>query len=181
MKRKFLAVILFAALISLACSTRVSEWILLNSSPHEYSLIYFHKGSVPESVKSQNQDLAERITTANIQFKTLSRQEIADPYYGLYYEGRFFSKYKTVDDLRGLSSSPLRQKVAAELMAGKLCVMLYLKTDDREKDEKGLKELQMAIAEPRLVAQTQIDRRGPWHAAGVSVSRGYHRIQRLDR
>ena len=35
---------------------------------------------------------------------------------------------------------------AAELMAGKLCVMLYLKTDHKEKDEKGLNTLHSAIA-----------------------------------
>ena len=145
MKRKFFTIILLAALISLACTTRVSEWVLLNSTPHQYSLIYFHKGSVSESVKKQNQKLAEGISSSNIQFKTVSRQGIAEPYYGLYYEGRFFSKYKTVDDLRGLTSSPLREKVAAELMAGKLCVMLYLKTDNKEKDEKGLSTLRSTI------------------------------------
>jgi len=145
MKRKFFTIILLAALISLACTTRVSEWVLLNSDAHQYSLIYFHKGAVPESVENQNQDLAERISTANVQYTSLSRPEIVDPYYGLYYEGRFFSKYKTVDELEGLTSSPLREKVADELMAGKLCVMLFLKTDHQEKDEKGLNTLRRAI------------------------------------
>jgi len=145
MKRKFFTIILLAALISLACTTRVSEWVLLNSTPHQYSLVYFHKGSVSESVKKQNQELAEGISTSNIQFTTVSRQEIAEPYYGLYYEDRFFSKYKTADNLRGLTSSPLREKVADELMAGKLCVMLYLKTDHKEKDERGLDILNRTI------------------------------------
>jgi len=145
MKRKFFTIILSAALISLACTTRVSEWVLLNALPNQYTLVYFHKGSVSESVKNKNQELTEGISTANIQFKTVSRQEIAEPYYGLYYEGRFFSKYKTVDDLKGLSISPLREMVAAELMAGKLCVMLYLKTDNKEKDDKGLNTLHSAI------------------------------------
>ncbi len=145
MKRKFFTIILLAAVISLACTTRVSEWVLLNSAAHQYSLIYFHKGSVSESEKKQNQKLAEEISTSNIQFNTISSQEITEPYYGLYYEGRFFSKYKTVDDLRGLSSSPLREKIADELMAGKLCVMLFLKTDIKEKDEKGLNTLRGAI------------------------------------
>ena len=145
MKRKFFTIILLAALISLACTTRVSEWVLLNSTPQQYSLIYFHKGSISESVKKQNQKLAEGISTSNIQFKTVSRKEIAEPYYGLYYEGRLFSKYKTVDDLRGLTSSPLREKVVDELMAGKLCVMLFLKTDNKEKDEKGLNTLLSTI------------------------------------
>jgi len=145
MKRKFFTIIILAALISLACTTRVSEWVLLNAPPNQYTLVYFHKGSVSESVKKQNLKLAGGISTANIQFKTVSRQEIAEPYYGLYYEDRFFSKYKTVDDLSGLSSSPLREKVASELMAGKLCVMLYLKTDNKEKDDKGLNTLQSTI------------------------------------
>jgi len=145
MKRKFFTIILLAALISLACTTRVSEWVLLNALPNQYTLVYFHKASVSESVKKQNQRLAEGISPANIQFKTVSREEIAEPYYGLYYEGRFFSEYKTVDDLKGLTSSPMREKVAAELMAGKLCVLLYLKTDNKEKDERGLKELHSAI------------------------------------
>ena len=145
MKRKFFTIILLAALISLACTTRVSEWVLLNARPNQYTLVYFHNGSVSESVKNQNQKLAEGISTANIQFKTVSRQEIAEPYYGLYYEGRFFSKFMTVDELKGLSSSPLREKVAAELMAGKLCVMLYLKTDNKEKDDRGLITLRSAI------------------------------------
>jgi len=145
MKRKFFPIILLAALISLACTTRVSEWVLLNTTSHQYSLIYFHKGSVSESVKKRNQKLADEFSTSNIQIKSVNRPEIAEPYYGLYYEGRFFSKYKTVDELKGLCSSPLREKVAAELMAGKLCVMLYLKTDQKEKDEMGLNIVRSTI------------------------------------
>ena len=106
MKRKFFTIILLAAIISLACTTRVSEWVLLNARPNQYTLVYFHNGSVSESVKNQNQKLAEGISTANILFKNVSRQEIAEPYYGLYYEGRFFTKFETVDDLRGLTTSP---------------------------------------------------------------------------
>ncbi len=79
MKRKFFTIILSAAIISLACTTRVSEWVLLNALPNQYTLVYFHKGSVSESVKNQNQKLAEGISAANIQFKTVSRQEIAEP------------------------------------------------------------------------------------------------------
>jgi len=145
MKRKFFTIILLAALISLACTTRMSEWVLLTALPNQYTLVYFYNGSVSESVKNQNQKLAKGISTANIQFKTVSRQKIAEPYYGLYYEGRFFTKFETVDDLRGLTTSPLREKVAAELMAGKLCVMLYLKTDNKEKDDRGLITLRSAI------------------------------------
>jgi hypothetical protein len=145
MKRKFFTIILLAAIISLACTTRVSEWVLLNALPNQYTLVYFHNSPISESLKRQNQTVADRINKANIQFKTVNRQEISEPYYGLYYEGRMFSSFKTMDELSGLTSSPLREKVASELMAGKLCVMLYLKTDNKEKDEKGLRALRNAI------------------------------------
>jgi len=145
MKRNFFTIILFAAIISLACTTRVSEWILLNALPNQYTLVYFSNATLSESVKRQNQALTEKINAANIQFETVNRQELEEPYYGLYYEGRVFSTYKTVDEMKGLTSSPLREKVASELMAGNLCVMLYLKTGNSEKDESGLKILNKTI------------------------------------
>ena len=146
MKRKYFKIILLAGLMSLACTTRVSEWVLLNSLPNPYTLIYFHESPLPESSKKLNQALAEKIKPANIQFQTVNRPEIAGAYYGLYYQNRFFSRFETADELAGLTSSPLREKIAAELMTGKLCVMLYLKTDNKEKDEKGLNTLHQAIA-----------------------------------
>ncbi len=146
MIRKKFSIILLAGIMSLACTTRVSEWVLLNSLPHAYTLVYFHKTPLSEFSKKQNQALSEKIKPANIQFQSVNRPEIAGPYYGLYYQNRLFSKFETADELAGLSISPLREKIAAELMAGKLCVMLYLKTDNKEKDEKGLSTLRQAIA-----------------------------------
>lgn len=145
MSRKFISLILLSGIISLACTTRVSEWVLLNGMANQYTLLYFHNNSISESIKTQNQTLSDRIKTANIQFKSVNRKEITKPYYELYYQNRPFSKYKTLDEMKGLTSSDLREKIAAELMAGKLCVMLYLKTDNEEKDEKGLKALNNAI------------------------------------
>jgi hypothetical protein len=150
MKRKNFKIILLAGIISLACTTRVSEWVLLNSLPNPYTLIYFHKGPQTESSEKQNQALTENIKNANIQFQTVKRPEITGPYYGLYYQNRLFSRFETADELEGLSSSPLREKIAAELMAGKLSVMLYLKTDNKEKDEKGLNILRQAIVSSPL-------------------------------
>jgi hypothetical protein len=146
MKRKYIKIILLAGLLSLACTTRVSEWVLLNSIPEQYDLVYFHNSPLSESLKKQNLAVTENIKTANIQFKSISRPGISKPYYGLFYEGRLFSDYQSADELEGLTSSPLRKEIAAELMAGKLCVMLYLKTDNPEKDEKGLNTLHRAIA-----------------------------------
>ncbi|MCX6326887.1 MAG: hypothetical protein NT144_09625 [Bacteroidia bacterium] len=145
MKPAYFKIIILAGLISLACTTRVSEWVLLNSLPNQYTLICFHNGPLNETLKKQNLNVADRIKTANIQFKTVPRQDIKEPYFGLYYEDRLFSRYNRPDEFRNLTTSPLRKKIAAELMAGKLCVMVYLKTDNIEKDEKGLQTLQKAL------------------------------------
>lgn len=47
--------------------------------------------------------------------------------------------------MANLISSPLREKIAKELMAGKLCVMLYLKTGIRGKDEERLEIVKKTI------------------------------------
>ena len=146
MKTAYLKIIILAGLISLACTTRVSEWVLLNALPEQYSLIYFHNSPLTETIKKQNLTVAESIKTANIQFKTVNRQDIKTPFYGLYYEDRLFSKYNSPDEFRNLITSPLREKIASELLAGNLCVIVFLKTDNKEKDEKGLKTLQNALA-----------------------------------
>ena len=145
MKRRFLTTIILAGFISLACTTRVSEWVLLNALPNQYSLICFHNRPLSESLKNQNSVLAEQIKNANIQFREVNRPEINAPYYALYYRDRLFSEFKTMEELSGLTSSPLRREIASELMSGKLCVMLYLKTDNDAKDETGLNTLRKAI------------------------------------
>ncbi len=145
MKKILLKTVLLAGLISLACTTRVSEWVLLNALPNQYTLVYFHNGPLSETMKRQSQAIQNEIETANVQFKTVLRQEIDEPYYGLYYRDRFFSRYESADELNGLARSPIREKIASELMSGKLCVMLYLKTDNAEKDEKGLRILHEAL------------------------------------
>lgn len=145
MRKYYFKILILAGILSLACTTRVSEWILLNSLPNQYSLVYFHNTPLSEKAVKENIALKEQIKTANIIFKTVDRQDIKQPYFGLYYESRLFSKYQTTVELAGLTTSPLREKIAADLMAGKLCVMLYLLTDDKEKDDKGLKTLNLAL------------------------------------
>ena len=79
MKPFYYKIIILAGLISLACTTRVSEWVLLNALPEQYSLIYFHNGPLTETVKKQNLAVDESLKTANIQFKTVNRQDIKEP------------------------------------------------------------------------------------------------------
>jgi len=145
MKIVYVKMIILAGLISLACTTRVSEWVLLNALPNQYSLVYFHSGKVTETIAKQNKEILEDIKNANVLFRTVAREDIKTPYYGLYYENRLFIRYDNPAQLKNLTSSPLREKVASELMAGKLCVMVYLKTDNKEKDDKGLQALKRAV------------------------------------
>jgi hypothetical protein len=153
--------ILIAAVISLACSTRVSEWVLINALPNQYTLVCFNNGSESETLKRQNQKIAERIGGANVMFKTVTRQDAITPYYGLYYEDRLFAKYQDPQQLQNLTSSPLRRKIAADLMMGKLCVMVYLKTGNLARDEKGLHTLRKTLElSPfgEIIAVAEIDR-----------------------
>lgn len=141
MKTAFCKILIIASLISLACTTRVSEWVLLNALPAQYTLIYFHNNPATDAVKKMNNELSDGMKAANIHFKMVARKEISEPYYGLFYEERQFIQYKTQPEIKDLISSPLREKVASELMSGKLCVIVYLLTNNKEKDDKGRKTL----------------------------------------
>ena len=145
MKPIYLRLIVLFGLLSIACTTKVSEWVLLNSEANMYTLVYFHKDAVPGTIQKQNDELGKTISNANIQFTSLSKDNIDQPYYALYYKNRLFNKFTDYKELRNLTTSPLREKIAAELMTGKLCVMLYLKTDDKSKDDKGMQVLQNAL------------------------------------
>ena len=145
MKAVYYRTIILASLICLACTTRVSEWVLLNALPDQYTLIYFHKNPVTETVKKQNKEVVDGMKTANIHFKTVARNDVSESWYGLYYEERLFIRFKTLPETKNIISSPLREKISSELMSGKLCVMVYLLTDNREKDDTGRKTLQKAL------------------------------------
>ncbi len=146
MKSIHLKFIIVAGLISLACTTKVSEWVLLNSLPNEYTLVYFHKSPLSATEKQQNTEACNYIKSANIQFMSLLKKEIDHPYYGLYYGDRIFATYNDIREIQNLTSSPVREKIATELMAGKLCIMLYLKTGVKEKDDSGIKIVKQTLA-----------------------------------
>ena len=145
MKSIYLKILILASVVSLACTTKVSEWVLLNALPNQYTLIYFYKSTLNEIAGKQNVLLTKDIAPANIKFRSVERKDIEQPYYGLYYGTRFFSRYNDYKDLRGLTTSPLREKIAAEIMSGRLCVLVYLTTDNKPKDEKGSQIIQEAL------------------------------------
>lgn len=137
--------LILAGCICLACSTKVSEWILLNSLPDQYNLVYYHNTNHTENIRQQISRISDKIKTGNIQFKSILRKDITKPYFALYYKNNLFTEYNDLKELEDLIISPLREKIASELMSGKLCVMLYLKTDNKEKDERGLQIIRKTI------------------------------------
>lgn len=147
-----------ACLIGLACTTKVSEWVLLNAEPNQYTLVRFHKSA---SDKTDNSALENDFRGANIKVTDVAKSDIPSPYYALYYGNRLFGRYEDPSRLKGLASSPVRDRVAAEIMKGKLSVMLYLKSGNTEKDEKGLAALKKAVSESpfgAIIPVVELDR-----------------------
>ena len=145
MKNRFLNLIIVVVLLSLACTTKVSEWVLLNSVPDKYVLVYFHKNEITESVKKQHTELDSRFNAANILIKSMQRDEIEQPYYALYFNNRLLAEYASEKELLNIATSPVRENIASELMNGKLCVMLYLKCGIPEKDEIGFRVVKNSV------------------------------------
>ncbi len=138
-------IFVIAAVFSLSCTTKVSEWILLNSEAEKYVLVYYHSQPVQESLKMKHAELEKLSETANLIFKTLKNESVDKPVYRLFYGNRLISEYSGFDELSGIVNSALREKVSDELMAGKLCVMLYLKTGNEQKDAAGLEILNKTV------------------------------------
>ena len=162
MKRIYLKIIVIGALLSMACTTKVSEWVLLNAAPEKYVLVYFHKRELTETEKLQNTQIEDQLNQANIIFKTVKRDEIEKPYYALYFNNKLISEYEDYNALKKLAISPLRKKIASELTDGKLCVILYLKSGNQEKDEKGMETINKAIeASPfkNIITVQELDRK----------------------
>ncbi len=134
-----LKILIIAAILSMACTTKVSEWVLMNSVADKYTLVYYHNGPIPALVKQQHNELDKITKTANLIFRTVLKEGIEKSYYGLYYKNRLISEYADYNALRAITFSALREKIASELMAGKLCVMVFLRSGNREKDEATLK------------------------------------------
>ncbi len=145
MRSFYVKLIVIAGALSLACTTKVSEWVLLNTVPNQYTLVYLHKSIVAESVKTGNESLIKSLSSANIKFRDVVKDDAVQPYYALYYGSRLFTRYDSPDRMKGLAVSPTRDKIASEILRGKLCVMLYLSSGVKEKDDKGLRALTAAI------------------------------------
>ncbi len=145
MKRIYLKIIIIGAILSMACTTKVSEWILQNEAPQNYALVYFHKNKLTETIQNQNNEIENQLKQANILFKTMETDKIEKPYYALYFNNQFITKSEDGKAIEKIAASPLRKKITSDLKNGNLCVMLYLKSGNKEKDEKGLETLKKAL------------------------------------
>lgn len=161
MKRLHLKILIVAGILSLACTTKVSEWVLLNAPANEYTLVYYHKEPLSETVKQHNSQITKDLRSSNIRFRTILADNIDRSHYALIYGNRLFSKFVNHKELENLTVSPLRKKIAAELMSGKLCVMLFLKTGIDTKDEPALQILKKTVtASPfrEIIPIVELDR-----------------------
>lgn len=147
MKPFYIKIIMIGAFINLACTTKVSEWVLLNAPASQYTLVYFHNKQMSDQETLHNALIQKEIKSANIQFRTIERKDIGQSWYGLYYGNKLFNKFIDYNNLHGLTSSPLREKIASEIMSGKLCVLLYLTTGNKPIDDKGSEEIQNALSD----------------------------------
>jgi hypothetical protein len=146
MKPFHIKIAALTCLIGLACTTKVSEWVLLNAEPNQYTLVYFHKNELDEKETAGIKALKNDLLGANVKFTDVVKNDVPQAYYGLYYENRLFSRYDNPEQLKGIADSPVRDLVASEIMKGKLCVMLYLRSGNKEKDEKGIATLRKSVA-----------------------------------
>lgn len=172
MKRVHVKILLLSAILSLACTTKVSEWVLVNAPAGRYTLIYFYKDQISETVRNKNASVARETSTANIDFRSVENREIAQPYYALYYGKRLFARYNDAKDLTGLTVSPLRQKIASEIMTGKLCVLTYLTTGNKEKDDRGMQIIRNALNDSpfrNIITVTELNRNSSEESHFVSL------------
>lgn len=159
--KAFIKIIVIGAVLSLACTTKVSEWTLLNSIQEDYALIYFHKDQLKNAEKEQNSEIEKNFRSANIRLASIVKNDISSPYFGLYYKKNLFAKFNDKNDLKDLASSPLREFIAGELMKGKLCVMLLLKSGIREKDEDRVQVVRHALENSpygKIISMVELDR-----------------------
>jgi hypothetical protein len=140
-----LRTIFLSGILILTCTTKVSEWVLLNVAPEEYQLVCF--SGQDQNISSQIKAVEKEIGGANVQLKEARNTSGNPDWFGLYYRNRLVKKYSGQSAMKNIAVSPLREKIAAEIMAGKLCVMLFLKTDDPSKDDRRREIIQRKVKE----------------------------------
>jgi hypothetical protein len=155
-KTMFFFSVLITLVSAYACTTRVSEWALVNVEPTPYDLIYFNTdGKSPDSGFPD----MEQAMQANLRFRTIDIDEATDEEtsiyqqvkqrgdskWALFYGNRLVKTILKETDINDLASSPIRDQIASEIKKGKLCVIVYLKSGNRDEDDKGAKAIRASL------------------------------------
>ena len=167
-----LKILIFTGLLGFFCTTRVSEWVLLNHVPEDYLLVYYSAKETGNEVKTANKAAFSKMNTANIQFREIRNENTKEPYYALYHQKRTVRNYASISEMASLTSSPLREKIAKEIMDGKLCVMLLLASGNEEKDIKSSMTIKKALdASPfkSVITYAELKKNSPGEAQFVAM------------
>jgi hypothetical protein len=128
--------------IAFPCTTKVSEWTLLNFPPAFYKFVYFTNNKLDNKTIQAHKKIKQFFKDFNLKFNKIDINhfknenekklfELAEnnkmPFYAIYYKEQLFAQFKHADELLSSLQSPLLEKIANELKSGKLCVLLHLK------------------------------------------------------
>jgi hypothetical protein len=149
-----------AAATAWACTTKVSEWTMLNLQPTSYMLVYYSDRDIDSATQAQHNSIEESIKDANIFLQTVDTRSFKYdherdyfamtgreklPFYALFYMNRFMGAYNGDNLPVNLTTSKIRSTIAEHLKEGELCVLVYLETGDRLKDAAGRQTVQRAL------------------------------------
>ena len=153
--------IILSFTLAYPCTTKVSEWTMLNFPPAFYELVYFTNGKLDKHVTQKQKKIRNSYKDVNLNFNIIDINhykneeekkmfEMADkekmPLYALYYKNKLFTQFKSTDELQTLLESPLLKKMCNELKNGKLCALLLLKTGDQTQNDHSANVLKKYLS-----------------------------------
>ncbi len=143
----------FAYPFAYPCTTKVSEWTMLNFAPASYEFVYFTNGKLDNQTIQKHEKIQQLIKDVNLNFSIIDinhfknrnekmmfemAQKETKPIYALYYKNQLFSQFNSTDELLSLLESPMLAGIADEIKGGKLCVLLYLKKGNDNENNHGV-------------------------------------------
>ncbi|MGK0187929.1 MAG: hypothetical protein ACI9R3_003720 [Verrucomicrobiales bacterium] len=161
-----IACLLCLAAIACACSVPVFRYALERWPADPFEALIYYRGSIPDA-EAQLIAAVEKSNTANLNFRAIDLDTETDPelielwedeesdtlpwlvltYPSAYpYLGPVTSGKITTDVLTSLSLSPMRQRIADDLIAGETAVWILLESGDQEKDDAAASALESRLA-----------------------------------
>lgn len=134
------------------CTTKVSEWTLLNFPAANYEQVYFSNKKLDKHVIQEHEKIRQLIKDVNLNFSVIDINQLKNenekimfemagkekmPFYALYYKNQLFTQFESAGELLSLLQSPLLAKITDELKGGKLCTLLFLKNGDQKQNDQS--------------------------------------------